>query len=123
MSGGERTRVYLHLSPPDPWVKPCSDVMDLAVTGWDQERLLDRRDDAATEQRRLRDDGVRRVHPLTVDRELAVGCGFDDAILRAAIQAAPQVIPREPRLNALLDADAVRREWHRLGIVGGSASM
>jgi len=93
--------------------------MDLAVTGWDQERLLDRRDDAATEQRCLRDDGERGVHPVTVDSELAVGCSFDDAILQAAIQAAPQVIPREPRLNTLLDADAVRRERHRLGIVGG----
>jgi hypothetical protein len=37
--------------------------------------------------------------------------------LRATIEAAPQMISREPRLDAELDTDAVRCERHVVGIV------
>ena len=39
------------------------------------------------------------------------------AVLRSAIQAAPQVISRESGLDALLDAHAVGRERHRVSVM------
>jgi len=100
-------------------VKPRPDVVDLAVRRGDQERLVHRCNHASAEQRRLGDDGERRVHLITVDSEIAVGGSGDDAVLRTAIQAAPQMISGEAGLDALFDADAIRREGHGIACVAG----
>ena len=67
----------------------------------------------------LRDDGERGMHFVPIDGELAVGGCGDDAVLRSTIKAAPQVISGEAGLDALLDADAIRREGHGIAVVAG----
>jgi hypothetical protein len=103
----------------DSGVEPRPDVVDLAVRRWDQERLVHGGNDAAPEQRGLGDDRERRVHLIAVDGEVAIGGGCDDPVLRTAIQTAPQVVSGKPGLDALLDANAVRRERHRITVVAG----
>ena len=51
-----------------------------------------------------------------VDGDLEDRRRLDDPVLWAAIEAAAQVISREPGLEADLDAGAVRSERHRIGL-------
>ncbi len=55
--------------------------------------------------------------PIALDGELRCRRGQNDAVLRTAVQAAPQVISRETRLDPELDASAVRGERHCARIV------
>src|ERR1700747_2211023 len=60
---------------------------------------------------------VHRADLVAVDRVLRRRCRRDDAELRAAVEAAPQVISGKAGLDALLDPNAVRRERDRVAVV------
>src|ERR1700722_18703665 len=91
------------------------DVADLAVH--DEKRLVDVGAYPSPGERRFGDHVELRSHPVAIDLELRRSAGLDDAELRAAIQAAPQVISREPGLDAHLDPNAVRRERDLIAVM------
>jgi hypothetical protein len=93
------------------------DMVDHSVAGGDYECLLGVRNHTASPDLDLEDDGECRADFVTDDRELAVANLFEEAVLRTAIQAAPQVISGESGLEAVFDADAVACERHHVGIV------
>ena len=66
---------------------------------------------------------VNRPDFVAVHRVLRWRCRPDDPELRAAIEAAPQVVSRKPGLDALLDPIAVRGERDRVAVWLTSASM
>src|SRR6202012_51456 len=84
------------------------DMADRAVH--DEKRLVDVRAYPPSGERRLGDHVELRPHPVAVDFELRRCGSRDDPELRAAIQAAPQVVSGKPGLDAHLEPDAVRRE-------------
>ena len=68
------------------------DVVDLAVVGGDQERLVDVRADPPAGDGRLGHQVEPSPDLVAVDGELGRRRRLDDAVLRAAIEAAAQVI-------------------------------
>src|SRR6185312_9462115 len=95
------------------------DVVDAPVAGRDDEDFVDVRADPHTRERRLGAQVEAGPHLVAHDCEFRHGRRFDDAILGSAIQAAPQVIPREAGLDADLRTSAVRCECDIVGAVGG----
>src|SRR6201992_513973 len=99
------------------WAHLGVDVADLAVH--DEKPLVDVRAYSPSGERRFGDHVEPRPHPVAVDLELRRRAGFDDPELRAAIQAAPQVVSGKPGLDAHLDPNAVRRERDLVTLVSG----
>src|SRR5277367_4807867 len=93
------------------------DVADLAVR--DQKCLVDVGAHPPPGERGLGDHVELGPHPFAIDIELWRRAGFDYPELRAAIQAAPQVISGESGLDAHLDPNAVRRERDLVTVVVG----
>ena len=85
----------------------------------EEERLVDVGANPAAGQRRFGEEVELGPHLVAGDGELRRRRRCDDPVLRAAIEAAAQVISRESRLQADLDAGAVRRERHVVGPVAG----
>jgi F420H(2)-dependent quinone reductase len=98
-------------------MEPHANVMDLAVDGRDEERFFHPGHKPPPTKPGLRDHFERGVHFVAVDPEIAVSGGGDDAVLQSPIEAAPQVVSGESGLDALLDANAVGRERHRIPVM------
>src|ERR1700758_4475160 len=85
---------------------PRADVVDRSIPGRNDERLVDMRPDPPPAELDLGHDVVYGADHVAVDRVLRWRCRGDDPELRAAVEAAPQVISRKAGLDPHLDANA-----------------
>ena len=99
------------------WPQSNGDVVDVAVTCRDHERLVDMCSHPPPADARLGHDVIHRPHLVTADRVRGLGGRFDDSVLRSAFQAAPQMTSGKPGLDALFDTDAAGGEGDCVTVV------